>query len=93
MLLRRSREARPDAFARRPLLAQELEPDDVHAFDARGWSGLRQIEGDEAEAGLERDLRRAQGMGRLAGTDPEQPPQVDVVRAGIEGVFRIDERA
>ena len=32
-------------------------------------------------------------MGSLAGTDPEQPPQVDVVRAGIEGIFRIDERA
>ena len=93
VLLRAAREAGPDALAGRPPLAQELEAHDVHAFDAGRRSGPGEIERNEREAGLERDLGRAQRVGRVAGADPEEPPQIDVRGARIERIFRIDERA
>jgi ornithine cyclodeaminase/alanine dehydrogenase-like protein (mu-crystallin family) len=94
VLLRGAREAGPDAFARRPPLAQELEAHHVDAFDLpRRRGGLGEVQDDEREAGLERDLGRAERMRRIAGADPEEPPQIDVRGAGVERIFRIDERA
>ena len=93
MLLGAAGEPRPGRGARRGRPLLEPHHLDHAARPARSWTHLGEVESDEREARLQRDLRGAERLHRIQRPRPQQAAQVDPGRPGIERIGRIDQRA